>query len=108
MVVHHDDLLQQVFGGAADDAVQGSFDDGQGLVQVDQHHCQAGQVLWVVLLQTPVQKRKEVRAVSLPPLRSVKKFSFMGGKSSIQGSCDPLELVKKGVPRVSGVWQGSI
>lgn len=61
MVVHHDDLLQQVFGGSADDAVQGPFDDRQGFVQVDEHNSDARQVLRVFLLQTPVQKGKEER-----------------------------------------------
>lgn len=41
VVIHQYYFLQKVFRGTVDDASQGSFDDGQGLVQVDQHNAQA-------------------------------------------------------------------
>ena len=54
VVIHQDDLLQQVGRRVADDATDGSLDDGQGLIQVDQHHTNAGQDLRVSLRCTPV------------------------------------------------------
>lgn len=35
VVIHHNDLLQQVFRCAIDDAPHGSFEDRQGFIQVD-------------------------------------------------------------------------
>lgn len=57
VVVHHHDLLQHGLRRAVDDASQGSFDDRQGLIQVDQHNTQSWQFLWVSLLQTPAHKQ---------------------------------------------------
>lgn len=61
-VIHHYYFLQKVFRGAVDDASQRSFDDGQGLVQVDQHNAQSGQLLRVTLRRTPVQHTKQIKA----------------------------------------------
>lgn len=58
-VVHHYNLLQQVFRGAVDDAMQGSFDDRQGLIQVDEHNSDIRQILRVFLLRTPIQNQEE-------------------------------------------------
>lgn len=68
IVVHHYYLLEQVFRGAVDDAAQGSLDDGQGLVQVDQHHPETRQVLWVDLFHAPVQAHK-VKSLSSASVR---------------------------------------
>lgn len=67
VVIHHYYFLQKVFRGAVDDASQGSFHDGQGLVQVDQHNAQCWQVLWVTLLRAPVQNTKQIEASSFVP-----------------------------------------
>lgn len=60
IVIHHYYLPQQVFRSAIDNAAQGSFDDGQGLVQVDQHHSETWQVLWVTPFETPSQKQRDL------------------------------------------------
>lgn len=49
--------------------MQGSFDDRQGLIQVDQHNRNIWQVLWVTLLQTPIQKQRDF-------LKLTKELSF--------------------------------
>lgn len=38
--------------------MQGSFDDRQGFIQVDEHNSDIWQILWVFLLQTPIQNQK--------------------------------------------------
>lgn len=67
VVIHHYYFLQKVFGSAVDDASQGSFDDGQGLIQVDQHNAQGWQVLRVTLLRAPFENTKQIKAASFVP-----------------------------------------
>lgn len=50
VVIHQYDFFQQGLGSAVDDTSDGSLEDGQGLIQVDQHDSDAGQILWVGLL----------------------------------------------------------
>lgn len=64
VVIHQYYFLQKVFRGTVDDASQGSFDDGQGLVQVDQHNTQAWKVFWITLLRAPVENTKQIKAAS--------------------------------------------
>lgn len=54
IVVHYYYLLQQVFRSAVDDAAQGSLENRQGFIQVDEHHTETWQVLGVTLFQTPI------------------------------------------------------
>ena len=58
VVVHQDNVSEEVRRSPVDDAIDGSLDDGQGLIKVDQHSTNGGQILWVLSLQTPRTQSK--------------------------------------------------
>ena len=54
VVVHQDDLLEQPRGCAVDHTVHRAQDDGQGLIDKDEHHRDLGQVGGMGHLSAPV------------------------------------------------------
>ena len=58
MVVHQDDFSQQVGGCAVDGGVDGAQDDGQGLVDEDEHDAHLRQVEWIRDVPAPARQRK--------------------------------------------------
>lgn len=56
VIIHQYDFFQQPGWCLIYDAADGPFDDRQSFIQVDQHNTDGGQVLWVILLCTPVFK----------------------------------------------------
>lgn len=59
VVVHQDDLLQQVSGRVVDHAVHGPQDHRQGFVYEDEDHGDLREVLGVGQLLTPVRTEKK-------------------------------------------------
>lgn len=55
VVIHQDDLLEQVRWRVVDHAVDGAQDHRQGLVHKDEDHGDLGKVLWVGQLLTSVK-----------------------------------------------------
>lgn len=47
MVVHQYDLFEQVGWSSVDDAANGSLNDRQSLIQINQHHAEGGQIVGV-------------------------------------------------------------
>lgn len=57
VIVHQYDFRQQLSRRLVYDAADGRLNDGESFVQVDQHHADGRQLLWVLLLCTPVQEK---------------------------------------------------
>ena len=56
VVIHQDDLLEEVCRRVVDHAVHGAQDDGQRLVHKDEHHRDLRQVLRIGQLLAPVER----------------------------------------------------
>lgn len=72
VVIHQYDVFEQALGGLVYDAADGSLDDWQGLVQVDQHHADGGQVMGVLVISTPDRHNKNIWSTSYHSFTSPK------------------------------------
>lgn len=56
VVVNQDDLFEEVGGGPVHGRVDGTQDDGQGLVHKDKHNANLREVRWIRDVFTPGEK----------------------------------------------------
>lgn len=70
MVVHQYDLFEQVGWSSVDDAANGSFNNRQSLIQINQYHADGGQIVRIFTANASTEHDKRKMDESIKNVRA--------------------------------------